>query len=660
MKKTIGILLAFLLLNLAMAQAPNAFNYQVVVRNNTGQAMANQSVGFRFTIHDGSGGGTILYRETQSITTNSLGLAVAMVGKGTVVTGAWPTAVQFSSGDKYFQVEMDPAGGSAYTDMGATQMLSVPMANYANNAGTANNANNFSGTVNPSQIGAAGANSGELLKWNGSSWVPSAQLTAGTGVTIASGKINTPWTANGNDIANNNSASVGIGTASPLFKLDVYSATSGTTIRAKSGTTSGTGNLIAENSDGLPFSLGKGGSATGSSIWGWSTSNAAIINNTSGGAMFLATGDSLGFLIGGNEAARFTSTGNFGIGEKNPLYKFQVTHGGTLGMKVKSTSSYSVIDIDAFTGDAALRFADNGVNQWNLRNQPGTDNLQIFEIGLGERFLIQNSTGNIGIGQSSPLAKLHVNSPSTTKSAAIFEGSGSNNYDSALVSSYTTYSGSNNMYHFTAISSTVNRGIGYESRTKWVGVEALVQNGTLGAYGGYFFAGNPSVVNYGVYAAAGGSNGTNYGLFATSYSGSTNLSIYCSGNGVYTGTWSSSSDARLKKGIENLNKGLDVVMQLRPTSYEYRTDETKFKSMCLPSGTHFGFIAQELESVLPTLVSNNIHKPGTGSSGTETETIDFKAVNYTELIPVLTKAIQEQQAQIEALKLEVKKLQEGR
>ena len=112
---------------------------------------------------------------------------------------------------------------------------------------------------------------------------------------------------------------------------------------------------------------------------------------------------------GGQRLLVQNSTGNVAIGANSPLYKLDVEHGGSTGIRNKSTASFSVLDIDAFNGDAALRFANNGVNQWNIRNNPANDNLQVFELGGGgERLTFENTTGNVGINMSTPTARLHV------------------------------------------------------------------------------------------------------------------------------------------------------------------------------------------------------------------------------------------------------------
>ncbi len=119
------------------------------------------------------------------------------------------------------------------------------------------------------------------------------------------------------------------------------------------------------------------------------------------------------FELGGG-GSRFViqdGTGNVGIGETtSPSYRLDVLHGGSTGIRSRSSGSFSVVDIDAASGDAALRFANNGVNQWNTRNRPADDYYEIFELGGGgSRFVIQDGTGNVGIGETtSPAYKLDV------------------------------------------------------------------------------------------------------------------------------------------------------------------------------------------------------------------------------------------------------------
>ncbi|MBW7913449.1 MAG: hypothetical protein H3C54_07075 [Taibaiella sp.] len=114
----------------AGAQAPAKFNYQGVARNASGQPLASQALGLRLSIRDLNAAGTVVYQETHAVNTNAYGLYSVAVGGGSVVSGAMGD-VNWGTGDKYLQVEMDPAGGASYTDLGTSQLLSVPYAMYS-------------------------------------------------------------------------------------------------------------------------------------------------------------------------------------------------------------------------------------------------------------------------------------------------------------------------------------------------------------------------------------------------------------------------------------------------------------------------------------------------------------------------------------------------
>ncbi len=114
----------------AFAQAPQKMSYQAVIRNAGNNLVANSVVGMRISILQGSASGTAVYVETQNPTTNINGLASIQIGNGTVVSGTF-AAINWSSGVYYVKTETDPAGGTAYSITGTTQLLSVPYALYA-------------------------------------------------------------------------------------------------------------------------------------------------------------------------------------------------------------------------------------------------------------------------------------------------------------------------------------------------------------------------------------------------------------------------------------------------------------------------------------------------------------------------------------------------
>src|SRR6056297_1978723 len=69
-----------------LAQAPNSFNYQAVVRDSQGEVLQNQNVSLLISILQGSETGTVVYSETHSKNTNDHGLVSLKIGEGTVET----------------------------------------------------------------------------------------------------------------------------------------------------------------------------------------------------------------------------------------------------------------------------------------------------------------------------------------------------------------------------------------------------------------------------------------------------------------------------------------------------------------------------------------------------------------------------------------------
>ncbi len=98
-----------------------------------------------------------------------------------------------------------------------------------------------------------------------------------------------------------------------------------------------------------------------------------------------------------------------------------------------------------------------------------------------------------------------------------------------------------------------------------------------------------------------------------------------------------SSDERLKSNINDISYGLAEIMALKPVIYNWKDGHDRQK--------HIGLIAQEVETVIPEIVSKN-HKND-----------DMRSMRYTEIIPVLIKATQEQQTLIEQQNQQIKALQ---
>jgi hypothetical protein len=116
--------------------------------------------------------------------------------------------------------------------------------------------------------------------------------------------------------------------------------------------------------------------------------------------------------------------------------------------------------------------------------------------------------------------------------------------------------------------------------------------------------------------------------------------LYVNGSLIVNGNITALSDSRVKTNIMDLDYGLAAVLQLSAKKYEYDR-ENKF-NLNLEKGTQIGLIAQEVEAIIPEIVSSDLQL--TNAQG---QLSNMKGIDYVELIPVLIKAIQEQQVLIE-------------
>ena len=133
MKKLIfTFLLMLTTITVVFSQVPNAFNYQAVVRNSSGEIVANKTVSFRISLLKNSETGAVVYSETHSLSTNEFGLVNFKIGKGTKISGKFSPA---DWGEVIFtKVEFDPAGGSSFSELATTKLSSVPFAIVAQTA----------------------------------------------------------------------------------------------------------------------------------------------------------------------------------------------------------------------------------------------------------------------------------------------------------------------------------------------------------------------------------------------------------------------------------------------------------------------------------------------------------------------------------------------
>ena len=641
MKKIIIVLAAVLLTATAFAQTPGKMSYQAVVRNSSDQLLTNQGIGMQISILLGSTTGTAVYTETQTATTNVNGLVTIVIGNGT--TSDDFSAIDWANGSYFIKTEIDPttAGGIAYTIIGTSQLLSVPYALTAKNVendqvddADADPTNELDNTDEQSLSFNSGT--GDLTISNGNTVnIPTGDATPG-GVD-KSIQFNDDGSLGGEDIFvwDKTTNYLGLGTATPTQSLHLYDA-------------GNKGDLLIENT--YPFITFDALSTTG---------NAGLIfkeqGNYRGWITYKNKEDKLYISVANSATAVphivVETEGNVGIGTATPDRKLTVK--GTVGINDyiyhngdDDTKMYMLTDGMEFTvGNEKLIDLSEGTQDF-VKLGDGGD----VDINLNDDLFVQGSNGNVGIGTTTPSRKLHVRDSKAHNGEGVIhsEYTGTTNIDAIAVYGNSTPATTGGGY-----------GVGGKFYGGYRAVWAIAEPGTFASstYGVYASnTGSNSGSKYGVKGIAygePGNTGTLYGVYGYADGvGGSQYAGYFSGNLHYTGILSGPSDRKLKSNLQSLNSVLSKVNDIKIYSYNYKVME----GMKLPKGNRFGFIAQELETLYPELVTENVHANESKGEKSTAAPIEYKGINYIGMIPILTKAIQEQQTIIEQQQQQINEL----
>jgi trimeric autotransporter adhesin len=569
MKKIFIMMLFVMAVSITMAQSPQKFNYQGVARDNSGKELNNKSIGIRLNLHYLSGGGTVVYQEKHTVTTSNLGLFTVKVGAGTVLSGTF-TSINWADGPYYIEVEMDPAGGTSYTSMGTSQLVSVPYALYAANAGIAMKAGTGITIKGDSIINSAPDRTVKLTGTGGTNITgtyPNFNISTPVNQTLKYSN-DSLYISNGNSVIVKSDRTLAL---TPSGSITITGSYPNFTI----GSSSSSINLIP---------------AGGTIITG--TAPNFTINSP-----WMRYGANLYHLNGGN----------VGIGMQNP--------GTRLAIKDTLTGTRT----NSFYMDVRGGSTSTSIYRAIYSNIRGTDGSNRAIQGYSAGGSAGTNTGLAGYADS---ANQNI--------GVIGSCSGFN----------TNTSGFNVGFNGMAANSLYSN----------IAVGAYAQNGTASA------SANFGIV--GLSTSTTSSSGTNYGIYTSASNGTTNYAGYFDGDVTVTGTFTNPSDLSLKSDVNNLNGALTILNRLHPVSYFYnRKDNSYIK---LPENLQYGFIAQELEKVLPELVKVQKHPVKTvnnaNSNSSLPDEVTYKGINYIGMIPLLTKGIQEQQLEIEMLKKEIELL----
>lgn len=125
MKTILQIMVLFLF---GSTFAQQGINYKAIVKDGSGNVVANDLIQVQFTILQGA---TSVYQETHSPTTDANGIVIINIGEGIPISGTFST-IDWSADDHYLNVQINTGGG--LTDMGTTQFMAVPYAIHAQTA----------------------------------------------------------------------------------------------------------------------------------------------------------------------------------------------------------------------------------------------------------------------------------------------------------------------------------------------------------------------------------------------------------------------------------------------------------------------------------------------------------------------------------------------
>lgn len=193
---------------IALAQAPDGVKYQAVVRDGSNLIVANQPVGVQLRILQGTVGGTAVYTEAFTPTTNAYGLVNLEIGSGTSTDDF--SAIDWENGPYFIETAIDVSGGIAYTVMGTSQLLSVPYALYARRSESA-----LTAVIdNVDDADADPLNELQSLSTNADTLF----ISGGNYVLM---EADSDWTISDDNQYSAVSGNVGIGTNAPINKLDV-------------------------------------------------------------------------------------------------------------------------------------------------------------------------------------------------------------------------------------------------------------------------------------------------------------------------------------------------------------------------------------------------------------------------------------------------------
>lgn len=630
-----------------MAQVPQGFNFQAVARDANGELITNTALGVRVSVIQGAEEGTAVYTEVQNPTTTGVGSFQIVIGEGTSEDEF--SAVEWSADNYYVKLEIDPAGGEEYEELGTTRLLSVPYALVAQDV--VNGGSSGGGDTNYGSIEFSNADGDTLAHV----YVENLGDTASRGMVYTSddlgrsstiypgfmelssadGSISTTLSPYNLYFRNNTIETIappawygtlrgdgftqlldfndtgvyeggiltGFWPGQPTIMMEDGSETPLVILEGQKHEDRNIGVLTLRGTDGSEFSITSDGMDSG-------RANGQTIDS-----LFFATNPEAefqrnSFYFPGYQ--RFEDQdGNFAVHNRSVLQYGNYGDEGVYNWYNKGGMQVAAADypngerasglnpgsfyMDIYKNGNFYAPFTMGIGNDEEGGRPffSMSSLTRMENELGDLFsinVVQDPNGNDPNGESSELFMWGDTSPNIQMGGQQWE-----NTDHAYLQLFGSIPDGNGWYLNNSF-----WGVGSDGTDEWGSLSLLKNN----------IAGQTSEET----------------ILLDGQNGNINIS----------GSLSQSSDERLKKDIQTLDSALEKTGQLRGVSYTWKTDAQD-------ESPQIGVIAQEVEKVYPEFV--------------HTDEAGMKSVNYAQMTAVLIEAVKELNTQVQNLQNENATLQ---
>jgi len=643
----VKIVLISLLLTCSIT-AQNGISYKALIKDSNGNVVANRTIDLQFSILSDEGGITTFYEELQTATTDQNGIAILEIGNGTATLGdfaiiPWERA-------NMLNVQLDLEQDGTFIDIGNESIYAIPRAFYAIRAGTADNVSgleqvnengnlgwrlvgrdpNFYGDIgidatdlsysgtNDQPYGATGlyslaAGSGTIA--SGSSSVATGQLTVASGdfstalgrTSVASGNFSTAMgqtalatggssTAMGFITTASGSSSTAMGNRTTAEGRNATAMGTQTTATSYGSVAMGRYNVGGGDPNNwvgintlLEVGNGSSNSDRNNALTIYKSGLHAINSSVSG---LIIDSNSNGLIINPGSDGLIINSGDVGITIDGPSEEgIRITNPGDDGIFVSNAADYGGYFIGATSGVYA-------------RSQ-NHDNVDLI---LGGSFP-SNSTDDDGIistQENLSSSDMYLRS----NDAVIVQL----DYNADEAGNFVIRSGSNSTNVF-----NVNESGNVEMGNRLqIGTESIEDTGSNQ------LSFNASVIP------------DNDNSFRLGNSSNRWIGVWATDGTINT------SDRREKKNIKELRYGLNEILQMQPVSFNWKNQNNP--------DTKLGLIAQDLQALIPEVVKSHVWEKDKATGQITQRELERLGVYYSDLVPVLIKAMQEQQAHIEELK----------